>query len=84
MGDPDAAAAALTVEHLDVDYTLVVARPVAERLDDTPALRIDAVVRGAQRSVDVTLWLSDDARRAPLRAVIASGDLHVVAQLVED
>jgi hypothetical protein len=80
----DAQAATLVVEHLGADYTVEVARPAPERLDDAPALRIDGVVRGAPRPVALTLWLSDDARRAPVRAVIASGDIRVVAQLVDD
>jgi hypothetical protein len=80
----DATPATLAVDHLGVTFTLEVARPVPERLADTAALRIDGVVRGAPRPVTVTMWLSDDARRRPLRVAIAAGNLHVVAQLVDE
>jgi hypothetical protein len=78
----DAQAATLAVDFLRASYTLDVARPVPERLDGAPALRVDGVVRGAGKPLAVTLWFSADARRSPLRAVVAYGELHAVAQLL--
>jgi hypothetical protein len=78
----DATASTLVVDVLGKPYALDVARPVPERLDDAPALRVDGVVRGAAKPIALTLWFSADALRAPLRAVIAYGELRAVVQLL--
>jgi hypothetical protein len=80
---PDAPASTLKIEHLGKTYTLEVARPVPEMIDDRHALRVDAVLRGAPRPVTLTIWLSADDKREPLRIAIASNDIHVTAQLIE-
>jgi hypothetical protein len=80
---PDAAASTLVVEYLGKPYTLEVARPVPELVDDKHALRIDGVVRGAPKPVALTIWLSADDKHAPLRIAITTDNIHVTAQLID-
>lgn len=54
------------------------APPVRERLRERAALRLDA--RAGE--LTITLWLSDEVTRVPLRVVARAGTFHLVAELV--
>lgn len=67
-------------------YRLDAARPVGEVLDGIRTLRVDCVVRAldpAREQIDVTLWLSAGADRAPVRIVVETAGERIAAQLVE-
>lgn len=66
-------------------YRLDAFSPVKDEALGKQALRVDAVVRALDRSVnlDVSIWLARDANRTPLRFVVAEGGDRVSAELVE-
>ncbi|HTR49235.1 MAG TPA: DUF3108 domain-containing protein [Kofleriaceae bacterium] len=59
-------------------YRIEIAAPVRETLRERATLRFDAHA-GA---VALVVWLSDDAKRTPLRIVAKAGGIDVVAELV--
>ena len=66
-------------------YRLDVFPPVGDEALGKKALRVDAVVRAIDHSVnlDVSIWLARDANRTPLRFVVEEGGDRVSAELVE-
>lgn len=63
---------------------LEVAEPIAEDLQDRPALRVDARVVGGATPATATLWFRATEDRAPLRIEIATDEARVTAELLEE
>jgi hypothetical protein len=65
-------------------FRLELARPMHEELRGVDTLRIDGVIRGGagDAPIAMTLWLSADDERKPLRLTIIADKLHVTAELV--
>jgi hypothetical protein len=63
---------------------LELAEPIAETLQDRPALRVEGNLRGGEQPASVTIWLHAGEDRTPLRFEIASGDARITAELVDD
>ncbi len=82
--DPKAEPSALYVledRHL---FRFTLDRPVTELLREIETLRIDGHIRANEASepIGITVWLTADAERKPLRIAITAGKLHIVAELV--
>jgi len=80
---PGAQPGFLTVLVAGEPLRLELAEPVAEALQDRPALRIDGRVRGGQQPASITIWLRAGEDRTPLRIELASETARVTAELVE-
>jgi hypothetical protein len=77
----DQAPAVLEVE-LDGDrYHVACEPPMADELHDTRVDRIACEIQ-APDAIAVTLWLSTDSARVPLRLLARTGTFHVAADLV--
>ena len=80
----DAVASTLEIQHVHRIVRLDVSPPVAESLLDRQALRVDGVIHDPKLgAIAVTMWLSADARRVPLRIAIVLDNIHVTAELIE-
>jgi hypothetical protein len=81
---PGARPGFLTVLHAGQPIRLEVGEPVAEKLQDREALRIDGRATGGDAPATVTIWLRAGEDRTPLRIELASEDERVTAELIED
>jgi hypothetical protein len=82
---PDAAPGFLFVVHAGRLVRLEVARPVVEELAGTRTLRVDGRVHPADddhAAFPVTVWLTDDPKRTPIRIEIANAGDRVTAELI--
>jgi len=85
--------AVLIVKHQGLRFRVDVASPTLEDLDETDgkrALRVDCRAIRSDRSADpswtptyITLWLSTDAARVPLRIDVEDDGFRAHAQLIE-
>ena len=83
---PDARPGFLFVVHGGQLYRVDVARPVAEALQGTNALRIECRVRPVDDKLEpfaVTAWLAADPQRTPLRLEVKSGEAQITAELID-
>lgn len=82
--DPKAEPSALYVLEDRRLFRFNLDRPVAEQLREVETLRIDGHIHVDETSepIGITVWLTADAERKPLRIAITAGKLHIVAELV--
>lgn len=83
---PDARPGFLFIVHAGQPYRLDVARPVAEELQGTKTLRVECCVHPQTDKLEpfaVTLWLTDDPKRTPIRIEITNANEHVTAELID-
>jgi hypothetical protein len=80
---PDAQPGFLTIAAAGKIWRLDLARPTAEDLQGTHALRIDGKVQ-AEQPVAFVMWLAASDDRTPLRFELSNDELHVVADLVRE
>ncbi len=78
---PNATPGFLYVVHVGRLYRLDVASPTSVDLQNARTLRIDAHVRDAD--ITMSLWLTADEQRTPVRIEITRGDAKLVAELVD-
>jgi hypothetical protein len=64
-------------------WRLDLARPAAEDLQGTHALRINGKVQ-AEKPIAFSMWLAASDDRSPLRFELSNDELHVVADLVRE
>jgi len=80
----DAPASTLEVVHVHRLVTLDLQPPVAETLQDSATLRVDGVIHDPKLgAIALTIWLSNDDRRLPVRIALALDNIHVTAELIE-
>ncbi|HEU0030097.1 MAG TPA: hypothetical protein VFQ53_05675 [Kofleriaceae bacterium] len=72
----------LYIVHAGELVRLDVAQPVETLLQNTPAWKIDGQIRVGGDTIALTLWLSADARRLPLRIELSANDEHITAELI--
>jgi hypothetical protein len=77
----DHAPSVLEVEHDGERYRLACEPPIADELHDARVDRIACEI-DAREPIAVTLWLSTDGARVPVRVLAKSGTFHVAAELV--
>lgn len=77
-----AAPGVLTALFAGEPLRLDVEAPVAESLLDRDTLRITARAKTGADAAVITVWLADDAARAPLRIEISNGDTRATAELI--
>ena len=82
--DPNAKPSALYVLEARHLFRFDLDRPVVEELREIETLRIDGQIHADETSapIAITVWLTADADRRPLRIAITAGKLHIVAELV--
>lgn len=80
---PDAQPGFLTIAAAGKVWRLDLARPTAEDLQGTHALRIDGKVQ-AEKPIALKLWLAASDDRSPLRFELSNDEVHVVADLVRE
>jgi hypothetical protein len=83
---PDAQPGFLYIVHTGQPYRLDVARPIAEELQGTKTLRVACRVHpqdDQREPFAVTLWLTDDPKRTPIRIEITSASQRVTAELID-
>jgi len=86
---PDARPGFLFLVHAGQPVRLDVARPVVEALQGTQemkALRIECRVHPQDKKTEpfaVTLWLTDDDKRTPIRIAVTNGSEHIAAELID-
>lgn len=85
---PDARASHIHLLHRGTLYRLDFGAPLREAAPGSarPALRVDCHALPADGKGDgilLTVWLSDDAQRLPLRLDAAAGGMRVLADLIE-
>lgn len=83
---PDARPGFLTVVHAGQPYRLDASQPVAEELQGTETLRVACRVLPADKQLTpfaVTLWLTADPKRTPVRIEITSAETKITAELVD-
>lgn len=83
---PDAQPATIEIVHLGKHAVLEVHQPTKVEIQGAPALRIDGrvTVTATKESVPLTIWLSADRQRLPLRLVATDDDVKVTAELVRE
>jgi hypothetical protein len=82
----DARPGFLLIVHAGQLVRLDVARPVAEQLQGTKTLRVDGRVRPQgdnRKPLSVTVWLTDDQKRTPIRIEITAAGERVTAELID-
>ncbi len=79
----DALPAHLRVRQGSELYVLKLAQPVADRSQSVPSLRVEAQAKSPNRLIDITLWVSDDPKRMPLRVILAQGTQQVQATIID-
>jgi hypothetical protein len=77
----DQAPALLDVELGDERYRLACQPPMADELHDARVDRIACEIDG-RAAIAVTLWLSTDRARVPVRVLAKTGTFHLVGELV--
>ncbi len=85
---PDAEAGTIEILHRGELYRLELGAPTRETAPggSTEALRVDChalPVAGKGDGILLTVWLSDDERRLPLRLDAVAGGMRVLADLIE-
>jgi hypothetical protein len=86
---PDAHPGFLFIVHAGQLVRLDVARPVVEALEgtqETKALRVECRVHPQASKTEpfaVTLWLTDDDKRTPIRIAVTNGSEHIAAELID-
>jgi hypothetical protein len=80
---PDAQPGFLMIAAAGKTWRLDLARPSAEDLQGTHALRIDGKVQ-AEKPIAFAMWLAASDDRSPLRFELSNDDVHVVADLVRE
>jgi Protein of unknown function (DUF3108) len=82
---PDARPGYLVVVHAGQPYRLDVSRPVTEELQGTGTLRVACRVIPQDKQLEpfaVTVWLTADPQRTPVRIEITSAEAHITAELI--
>jgi len=73
---------ALTLLRLDGSFSFDALREANKHQHH--GLDLHGVIKDTKRgNVTMTLWLSDDDRRIPLRLAITLDDIHVTAELIQ-
>lgn len=83
---PNARPGFLFIVHGGQPYRLDVARPIAEELQGTQTLRVECRVHPQTDKLEpfaVTVWLTNDPKRTPIRIEITNASEHVTAELLD-
>jgi hypothetical protein len=80
---PDAQPGFLMIAAAGKTWRLDLARPTAEDLQGTHALRIDGKVQ-AEKPIALKMWLAASDDRTPLRFELSNDEVHAVADLVRE
>jgi len=83
---PDARPGFLFIVHAGQLYRADVARPVAEELGGTKALRVECRVHPENDRLEpfaVTTWLTADPQRTPIRIEITNAEAKITAELID-
>ncbi len=77
-----ASPATLSVLHEDTIYLLKLAQPRIDNSLSKPTLRIEAEVGTREEQIEMTLWITSDAKRLPLQMTFSQDGQTVQARLL--
>lgn len=81
---PTAKPGFINVVHVGELFRLDVDTPTKEDWRGTQTLKLDGRILGAEKPILVTIWLSDDERRIPIRIAISHDGKQLDAENIED
>ncbi|HLL23288.1 MAG TPA: DUF3108 domain-containing protein [Kofleriaceae bacterium] len=83
-GAPTAGPGFLDVVHAGELYRLEIDTPTREDWRGTRTLKLDGRITGMEHPVLVTMWITEDDRRLPVRIELAFDGKQIDAELIED